>query len=116
MDPNAALLRMRELAKCWEDLRMRELAKCWGDTNDLKIGQEMVDVFEALDQWISRGGFLPRDWERGEINKSIHAALLVALHEVEEFLDQRADVDDGIPNDAMRHLVEVRAAIAKSRT
>ena len=39
--------------------------------------------------------------------------MLAALHEVEEYLDNRADVDDGIPNDAMRCLVEVRAAIAK---
>ena len=34
-----------------------------------------------------------------------------ALEEVEEYLDDRADADDGRPNDAMRLLVEVRAAL-----
>jgi hypothetical protein len=37
--------------------------------------------------------------------------LVAVLQEVEEFLDQRADVDDGIPNDAMRLLVEVREVL-----
>lgn len=41
--------------------------------------------------------------------------MLVALCEVEDYLDDRADVDDGIPNDAMRLLVEVREAIAKAK-
>lgn len=37
--------------------------------------------------------------------------MLSVLREVEEFLDQQADVDDGRPNDAMRLLVDVRAVI-----
>lgn len=40
--------------------------------------------------------------------------MLAALQELEEFLDNQADVDDGRANDAMRHLTEVRAAIAKA--
>ena len=36
--------------------------------------------------------------------------LLAILREVEEYLDDRADVDDGIPNAAMRLLVDVKAA------
>lgn len=42
------------------------------------------------------------------------AEMLAALREVEPFLDNQADCDDGRPNDAMRHLVEVRAAIRKA--
>lgn len=38
--------------------------------------------------------------------------MLAALREVEGFLNDQADADDGRPNDAMRHLMEVRAAIA----
>lgn len=41
-------------------------------------------------------------------------AMLVTLQELEEFLDNLADVDDGMPNDAMHHLVEVRAVIARA--
>jgi hypothetical protein len=40
--------------------------------------------------------------------------MLEALHETLEFLDDRADADDGIPNDAMRLLTEVRFAIYKA--
>jgi len=40
--------------------------------------------------------------------------MLAALREVEEYLDDRADVDDGIPDHAMRLLVEVRATITKA--
>jgi len=36
-----------------------------------------------------------------------------ALKEVEEYFDDRADVDDGRPNDAMRMLVEVRSALTE---
>ena len=46
-------------------------------------------------------------------------AVLATLHEVEEYLDNRADVIDGDygipePNTEMRLLTEVRAAIAKA--
>lgn len=46
--------------------------------------------------------------------------LLEALHEVEEFLDNQSDVEDGDygiprPNRAMRLLIEVRDAITKAR-
>ena len=40
--------------------------------------------------------------------------MLSTLREVESYLDDRADVDDGIPNDAMRLLVEVREVISKA--
>ena len=40
--------------------------------------------------------------------------MLETLLEVEEYLNDRADVDDGIPDAAMRLLVEVKAAIAKA--
>lgn len=40
--------------------------------------------------------------------------MLAALREIEEIADGEADVDDGIPNTAMRILVIVRAAIAKA--
>lgn len=45
MDPNAALAEMREAYAAENYERCAELA-------------------DALDTWISRGGFLPRAWER----------------------------------------------------
>lgn len=58
MDPNKAL----------EDLRsaiatLRKAAE--GDSNDAEIeaGHAVADAVEALDQWLSRGGFVPDAWE-----------------------------------------------------
>ena len=57
MDPNATLSRLRELSA--------EITKAFhaGD-NATDMGAEMADLFDALDQWITRGGFLPTDWNR----------------------------------------------------
>lgn len=45
MDPNQALKNLRDMIR---------------DTEDL----DLIEQFEALDGWLSRGGFLPADWER----------------------------------------------------
>lgn len=47
MDPNAALQKVRELIND-------------GDSADVLL----VEAFEALDDWLSKGGFLPDDWAR----------------------------------------------------
>jgi hypothetical protein len=46
MDPNATLERMRSIA---DNSRGHDL-------------DEMIELFQALDDWLSRGGFLPREW------------------------------------------------------
>ncbi len=51
MDPNATLDRLRELVMEYRDHGAIETA------------EELADDFDSLDQWLSRGGFLPRDWE-----------------------------------------------------
>ena len=59
MDPNAALASLREaLADA------REAAE--GDSNDAEIEawQEVGERIDALDQWLSNGGFLPSAWAR----------------------------------------------------
>lgn len=47
MDPNATLKELRELLKR-------------GMRPDLERAREL---FEALDEWILKGGFLPDDWK-----------------------------------------------------
>lgn len=49
MDPNAALNELREMVAAINN----------GRTPDL---EHLAEVFEGLDDWISRGGFLPTDW------------------------------------------------------
>lgn len=52
MDPNATLARLRELAADGTHLTMTET-------------EEMAELFEALDAWMSKGGFMPSDWSWG---------------------------------------------------
>ena len=60
MDPKEALKKLRELAK---------LAIAVRDGNEPEynlpdIATEMAEYFQALDEWIMSGGFLPKDWTR----------------------------------------------------
>lgn len=45
MDPNATLTELRDMIQGTED-------------------PDLIEKFEALDGWLSKGGFLPRDWDR----------------------------------------------------
>ena len=58
MDPDQALKDARAACKHWAEGER-------GDY-DLVAVDEFGNAFEALDQWISRGGFLPRDWRRSD--------------------------------------------------
>lgn len=53
MDPNAALEQLRETAK-W-------LASGNADGSDL---ERAVWLFADLDEWLTMGGFPPKDWDR----------------------------------------------------
>lgn len=57
MDPDEALQQLREALSV-----AREAAE--GDSNDAEIEawQEVGDCVEALDDWLSKGGFLPGGW------------------------------------------------------
>lgn len=50
MDPNATLARLRELV--FSGLQRPET-------------EEMAELFDDLDTWMSKGGFLPADWSVG---------------------------------------------------
>jgi hypothetical protein len=54
MDPNAALKELRQLAGRFE--------KGEDEPGD---GARMGELFDALDDWLSRGGFLPQGWSNG---------------------------------------------------
>lgn len=53
MNPNAALLRFRELATAY-----------W-DGQDLSDTIKLVECMQALDTWVSNGGDLPDEWAAG---------------------------------------------------
>jgi len=52
MDPNAAL---EAILGAIEDV---------GYGDDRETLRRMVENFEALDEWLSKGGFLPERWKR----------------------------------------------------
>lgn len=67
MDPNEALKTIRKITPS-----LRE----WGEAEEWAVDPtsltnhdadllELADAFEALDQWLAKGGFLPADWAAG---------------------------------------------------
>jgi hypothetical protein len=59
MDPEQALRDARAACEHWAHGER-------GDY-DLVAFDNLVNAFEALDQWLSNGGFLPRDWQRKNV-------------------------------------------------
>lgn len=57
MDPNAALERIRDLVGAVER---------HGRADD---GRELAEVVRGLDEWITKGGFLPAEWAPGPSRK-----------------------------------------------
>lgn len=56
MDPDEALTEMRiAIAK----LR----AQLGGGPDEEELAQAVLDTWEALDGWMSRGGYRPEDWK-----------------------------------------------------
>lgn len=58
MDVNATLARLRELVK--------EIDAAADNEHKADIADEFADLIDGLDQWITRGGFLPSAWQRGQ--------------------------------------------------
>lgn len=56
MDPNATLRELRRLAQAVHDGAV--------DLSDMESHSfVMADAISAMDEWISKGGFLPEDWD-----------------------------------------------------
>jgi len=64
MDPDEVLKKAREAAK-----RAQEAIEEDPDVHGNGVRRDdatgdLVETFEALDRWLSKGGFLPKDWTR----------------------------------------------------
>lgn len=55
MDVDATLARLRAAESAWSLVDTFEDAA--------RVGAELADAFQDLDEWLSKGGFLPRAWE-----------------------------------------------------
>lgn len=76
MDPEAALKEIRDLVEAIRE-RIDEHDGDDVDTMDpddlVTIAEDanaLVDRFEGLDAWMSRGGFLPASWSEGRGGKA----------------------------------------------
>lgn len=58
MDPNDVLANLRSASEEWTSDHLHLTHQ---DATD-KLTY-VLDLFEALDGWISRGGFLPKEWD-----------------------------------------------------
>lgn len=57
MDPDEALKKAREALSDHRNGRLNAAEQA-------DVLQELADAFEALDGWLSKGGFPPRAWDR----------------------------------------------------
>jgi hypothetical protein len=58
MDPNEALKRAREAIERYQD----DASLGFNTDTRLEAADKLADAFEALDEWLSKGGFLPLEW------------------------------------------------------
>jgi hypothetical protein len=57
MDPNATLTLIRALQT---ELLAQDGTTSYGEV--LRMAQELAEATKALDEWMVKGGFFPRDW------------------------------------------------------
>ncbi len=58
MDPDAALAELRELLRSMASYEGKDAFYLAG------VAEEANEKFNALDEWIKKGGFLPKDWRK----------------------------------------------------
>lgn len=57
MDPDQTLAELRDALKQWSRTPI-------GDPREPEIVARIAERFGYLDDWLTRGGFLPLDWQR----------------------------------------------------
>ena len=62
MDPNATLSELRDLLLSMQETRER------AEVVDPEDIDRSIELFNALDAWIGRGGFLPTAWLTSSMN------------------------------------------------
>jgi len=58
MDPDVALAEIREQVEEFEGLSDDNFVDA------LRAADQIVERIKALDEWLSKGGFLPKEWAR----------------------------------------------------
>jgi hypothetical protein len=70
MDPDETLKQLRALAS-----KLKHVQQTDDEDNFLPdqadLAQEYADLFSALDEWLSKGGFLPKAWAHQGVERSV---------------------------------------------
>ena len=104
MDPNETLRRLRAACRREHDLITQSAEEEYIDTGDLiEVTNEVVELAEALDEWLAKGGFPPAEWPRRHTDEDVRTMVNAAANEVEAF----ADLPDEGARDAMNLLVNI---------
>lgn len=59
MDPNANILNQREII---DELTNKPFGH--SEAEELELLRRLSELTEAMDVWLSKGGFLPKEWAR----------------------------------------------------
>lgn len=63
MDPNANLEEQRKLAK-WLLIQLSTDKAMLAEFDSADEAARLAELVQALDEWLSGGGFLPKDWNK----------------------------------------------------
>ena len=67
MDPDVALATLRDLA------RRATSGEPWNDSTEASdLAIEMAEAWEGLDEWLTRGGFIPAAWRAASLDQMAH--------------------------------------------
>lgn len=81
MDPNTALATIRTL--CTPN----------GQTGDVEYDLHLlIEAFDALDDWLSKGGFLPADWAKMDRGEQLGAADLLGIDPERQETEVKVDL------------------------
>lgn len=78
MDPDETLKQLRALSKKLTTVQQAD-DEDFLLVDQANIAQEYADLFMALDEWITRGGFLPKAWAHQGVDRSA-VKLVQKLH------------------------------------
>jgi hypothetical protein len=118
VDPEACLTELRELAAAQVALDDSDALATTTDPAELgrifaeasERASRMAELFQALDQWLKGGGFLPANWKRSESTKGeLVAASEHALRMLDNIARRSTDqssraIAQGAADDLRKHL------------
>ena len=108
MDPNKAL---QEARTCAGEILSQDDDGVLDDTTQTG---SLINAFNALDGWLSVGGFLPDEWKRSGMLTSMEVNVISrALEREKDFIRQQVHNKNIRPAEGAAWLMEVESAVQK---